>query len=253
MMKQIQMVDLGGQYNEIAEEIRQRFDEIFASTAFINGPAVQRFSKELETFLGTQHVIPCGNGTDALQIALMALGLRPGDEVIVPAFTFVASVEVIALLGMTPVVVDVDPNTFNLNVDQLPDLVTDRTRAIMPVHLFGQCSDMEPILQFAGQHNLYVIEDNAQSIGASYTFDNGETLMAGTMGDIGSMSFYPSKNLGAYGDAGALCSDNESHANLMRSVVNHGMSTRYYHDRVGVNSRLDAFSSSSSQCQAGTT
>ncbi|MDX1479204.1 MAG: DegT/DnrJ/EryC1/StrS family aminotransferase [Saprospiraceae bacterium] len=237
----IQMVDLHTQYQRFASELEAAFAGILESTAFINGPEVKAFQQALEAYLEVDHVIPCANGTDALQIALMALELEPGDEVIVPAFTFVASVEVIGLLGFTPVVIDVDPDTFNMDVSQLEALITGRTRAIMPVHLFGQCCDMESILQIASKHDIKVVEDNAQSIGAQYTFGNGRVAYSGTMGEIGTLSFYPSKNLGCYGDGGALMSNDERLAAEMRSICNHGMIRRYYHDRLGVNSRLDSF------------
>ena len=237
----IQMVDLHTQYQRFASELEAAFAGILESTAFINGPEVKAFQQALEAYLEVDHVIPCANGTDALQIALMALELEPGDEVIVPAFTFVASVEVIGLLGFTPVVIDVDPDTFNMDVSQLEALITERTRAIMPVHLFGQCCDMESILQIASKHDIKIVEDNAQSIGAQYTFGNGRVAYSGTMGEIGTLSFYPSKNLGCYGDGGALMSNDERLAAEMRSICNHGMIRRYYHDRLGVNSRLDSF------------
>ena len=238
----IDMVDLKSQYQDIREEVHEAFDQILTSAAYINGPYVKSFQADLEKYLGANHVIPCGNGTDALQVALMALELKPGDEVIVPAFTFVASVEVIALMGLVPVLVDVDDRTFNMDINQLEAAVGERTKAIMPVHLFGQCADMESILSFAQKHNLFIIEDNAQSIGADYTFSNGKTVKSGTMGDIGCLSFYPSKNLGCYGDGGAIMSQSEELGSAVRSIVNHGMAqAKYYHDRVGVNSRLDSF------------
>lgn len=237
---QIQMVDLRSQYATIAGEIKKALEEVMKNSAFIGGPAVEKFKEELQEYLGVRHVIPCGNGTDALQIALMTLGLEAGDEVIVPSFTFVASVEVVALMGLTPVLADVDPGTFNINTTQLPDLLSSRTRAIMPVHLFGQCCEMAPILQFADEHDLVVIEDNAQSIGARYN-EGGAENMSGTMGRMGCLSFYPSKNLGCYGDGGAICTNYDQTAGLARSITNHGMSRRYYHDRLGLNSRLDAF------------
>jgi dTDP-4-amino-4,6-dideoxygalactose transaminase len=237
----IHMVDLVGQFSGIESEIRESFDRIFASAAFIGGKEVEQFQQALEGYLDVVHVIPCGNGTDALQIALMALQLEKGDEVIVPAFTFIASVEVIALLGYTPVVCDVESDTFNMNVAQLEELITPRTRAIMPVHLFGQCCNMDAILDIAKKHNLVVVEDNAQSIGAHYTLQSGVTKAAGTMGEIGTTSFYPSKNLGGYGDGGALFTNSPEYGALIKSIANHGMTRRYYHDHVGVNSRLDAF------------
>jgi dTDP-4-amino-4,6-dideoxygalactose transaminase len=237
----IQMVDLVGQFSGIESEIREAFDRIFASASFIGGKEVEQFQHALEAYLDVAHVIPCGNGTDALQIALMALELKPGDEVIVPAFTFIASVEVIALLGYTPVVCDVYRDSFNMNTDQLEALITPKTRAIMPVHLFGQCCNMDAILDIAQKHSLFVVEDNAQSIGAHYTLKGGKRMAAGTMGTIGTTSFYPSKNLGGYGDGGALYTNDARLGAFIKSIANHGMTRRYYHDHVGVNSRLDAF------------
>ncbi len=239
--KTIHMVDLVGQYEEIADEVQASFDRILQSAAFIGGPEVENFQHGLEAYLGVRHVIPCANGTDALQIALMALDLKKGDEVIVPAFTFIASVEVIALMGYTPVVCDVYSDTFNMNVDQLESLVTPNTRVILPVHLFGQCSNMEAIMPVAQKHHLHVVEDNAQSIGAHYLFADGTQASAGTIGSIGTTSFYPSKNLGCYGDGGALCTNDDALGAYIKSIANHGMTRRYYHDHVGVNSRLDAF------------
>ena len=240
--RQIQMVDLRSQYAGIKDEIDAAFEEIFNSTAFINGPYVKKFQADLEAYLGAEAVIPCGNGTDALQIALMALDLERGDEVIVPGFTFIASVEVIALLGLTPVIVDVYDRTFNMNVEQLEAAISPRTRAILPVHLFGQCANMKAIREVADKHDLFVIEDNAQSIGARYVWDDGKEAMSGTMGHLGCLSFYPSKNLGAYGDAGAVIGNDPELAEKVRSIANHGMAReRYYHERVGVNSRLDSF------------
>lgn len=239
--RHIQMVDLVGQYHGIADAIRQRFDRILETGAFIGGKEVEELQQNLQRYLDVAHVIPCANGTDALQLALMALDLEKGDEVIVPAFTFIASVEVIALLGYTPVACDVDADSFNLNVEQLEALITPKTKAIMPVHLFGQCCNMDAIMAVARQHNLYVIEDNAQSIGATYTFRNGETKAAGTIGNIGTTSFYPSKNLGCYGDGGAVFTNDPGLAVLLKSMANHGMTRRYYHDHIGINSRLDGF------------
>ncbi|MCB0402404.1 MAG: DegT/DnrJ/EryC1/StrS family aminotransferase [Flavobacteriales bacterium] len=233
------MVDLKGQYLKIKQEIDQAVLNVMESTAFIRGPQVSQFQQELEQYLDVKHVIPCANGTDALQIALMALGLKPGDEVITSDFTFAATVEVIGLLQLTPVLVDVDPNTFCMDVDKLKKAITPKTKAIVPVHLFGQCADMESILEIAKTHNLYVVEDNAQAIGASYTFSDGTTKKAGTMGDIGTTSFFPSKNLGCYGDGGALFTNNDELAAICNSIVNHGMGERYYYERLGVNSRLD--------------
>ena len=239
-MKQIRMVDLGGQYVNIKEEVDRSVQEVIDSTAFINGPAVQRFQKNLEHYLGVKHVIPCANGTDALQVSMMALGLKPGDEVITVSFTFVATVEVIALLKLTPVLVDVDPETFNISPAAIRKAITPKTRAIVPVHLFGQCADMEAILEIAKEFNLFVIEDACQAIGADYQFKDGHKKKAGTIGDTGCTSFFPSKNLGCYGDGGAIFTDNDELAKQLRIIVNHGMTVRYYHDLVGVNSRLDS-------------
>ena len=235
------MVDLTSQYEEIKEDIRKAFDSIIDSASFINGPEVVAFQKELEAYLGVKHVIPCANGTDALQIAMMGLDLQPGDEVITADFTFAATVEVIALLRLTPVLVDVHPHTFNIDPEAIERAITPKTRAIVPVHLFGQCADMEAIMDIAKRHNLYIIEDTAQAIGANYMFADGSKQKAGTLGDIGATSFFPSKNLGAYGDGGALFTNNDELAHTIRGIVNHGMYTRYYHDVVGVNSRLDSF------------
>lgn len=235
----IQMVDLQAQYLRIKPEIDQAIMEVLASTQFIGGAAVKRFQQSLEEYLGVKHVIPCANGTDALQIALMGLGLQPGDEVIVPAFTYVATAEVIALLQLKPIMVDVNPTTFNVTADLVEAAITPRTKAIVPVHLFGQCADMEPILQVAEKHGLFVVEDNAQSIGADYTFTNGKAQKAGTLGHIGTTSFFPSKNLGCYGDGGALMTNDDELAARLRMIANHGQSKRYYHEMVGVNSRLD--------------
>lgn len=239
-MRKIQMVDLTSQYEEIKEEIREAFDRIIDTASFINGPEVDAFQHELEQYLGVKHVIPCANGTDALQIAMMGLDLKPGDEVITADFTFAATVEVIALLQLTPVLVDVHPHTFNIDPEAIERAITPKTRAIVPVHLFGQCADMEAILDIAKRHNLYVIEDTAQAIGANYMFSDGKKQKAGTLGDIGATSFFPSKNLGAYGDGGALFTNNDKLAHTIRGIVNHGMYTRYYHDVIGVNSRLDS-------------
>lgn len=236
----IQMVDLKSQYRALQPELDQAVLDVIRSGAFINGPAVKQFQAGLADFLGANHVIPCANGTDALQIALMALGLKPGDEVIVPAFTYVASAEVIALLGLSPVMVDVDPDTFNVTAELVEAALTPRTKAVIPVHLFGQSCDMEPILDLARQRGIKVVEDNAQSIGATYTFSDGRRRKTGTLGDVGCTSFYPSKNLGAYGDGGALNADNDQLATQLRTVANHGQTRRYYHDLVGCNSRLDS-------------
>ncbi len=239
-MKPIQMVDLKSQYEKISLEVQNEMQEVMDSCAFINGPKVQEFQSQLEKYLSVNHVIPCANGTDALQVALMALGLKSGDEVITADFTFAASVEVIELLGLKSVLVDVDYNTFTIDTEEIKKAITPNTKAIIPVHLFGQCSDMETIMQLAKEHNLYVIEDVAQAIGATYTFSDGSSKMAGTIGHIGTTSFFPSKNLGCYGDGGAIFTHDEDLATQMRGIVNHGMYKRYYHDVVGVNSRLDS-------------
>jgi dTDP-4-amino-4,6-dideoxygalactose transaminase len=239
-MKKIQMVDLKGQYDQIQEQVNQSVLNIIASTQFINGPQVKDFQEHLESYLNVKHVIPCANGTDALQIALMGLGLKPGDEVITADFTFAATVEVISLLGLTPVLVDVDPATFNIDLESVEKVISPKSKAIIPVHLFGQAADMEGIMALAEKHNLYVVEDNAQSIGADYTFNDGSKKRTGTIGDIGTTSFFPSKNLGAYGDGGAIFTNNDELAHTIRGMVNHGMYVRYHHDVVGVNSRLDS-------------
>lgn len=239
-MKKIQMVDLGGQYQEIKEEVNASITSILETSAFINGPEVHGFQRELEDYLGVKHVIPCANGTDALQIAMMGLGLQPGDEVITSDFTFAATVEVIALLQLTPVLVDVDAETFNIDVDAVERAITPKTKAIVPVHLFGQCADMDTILALAEKHDLHVIEDNAQAIGAKYLSATGKKQMAGTMGHVGATSFFPSKNLGCYGDGGAIFTNDDELAHTIRGIVNHGMYERYHHDVVGVNSRLDS-------------
>lgn len=239
-MKKIQMVDLQTQYQHIKEDIDRGIQAVIDSAAFVKGPAVAEFQSHLEAYTGAKHVITVGNGTDALQIALMGLGLKPGDEVITPTFTFIATAEVVALLSLTPVVVDVDWGTMNISVEAIRKAITPRTKAIVPVHLFGQCADMEPIMAIAREHHLYVVEDACQAIGAQYTFSDGTTRQAGTMGDIGCTSFFPSKNLGCYGDGGAIFTNNDELAAQMRAIANHGMVVRYHHDRVGVNSRLDA-------------
>jgi len=236
----IQMVDLKGQYRKIQEEVDAAVMEVVRSAAFINGPAVKQFQAHMERYLDVPHVIPCANGTDALQIALMACELQPGDEVIVPAFTYVSSAEVIALLGLKPIMVDVDRDTFNLTADIAEAALTERTRAIIPVNLFGQSCDLEPIVELAEKHGLFVIEDNAQAIGADYAFRDGRRRKTGTVGHIGCTSFYPSKNLGACGDGGALYTRDEELAQNCRLICNHGQNKRYYHARVGVNSRLDS-------------
>jgi UDP-2-acetamido-2-deoxy-ribo-hexuluronate aminotransferase len=239
-MQKIQMVDLKGQYEKISSEIDNAVLNVIRSTQYINGPEVKSFQQELEAYLGIKHVIPCANGTDALQVAMMALDLKPGDEVITTSFTFVATVEVISLLGLTPVLVDVDPLTFNMDPEAFRQAITPKTKAVVPVHLFGQCADMEKILKISEEYKLFVIEDNAQAIGADFRFSDGTTKKAGTMGVIGCTSFFPSKNLGCYGDGGAIFTDDDDLAQRMRVVVNHGMEVRYYHDSIGVNSRLDS-------------
>lgn len=238
-MKKIQMVDLKGQYQSIKEQINASISQVLDTSAFINGPEVHSFQKELENYLGVKHVIPCANGTDALQIAMMGLDLQPGDEVITADFTFAATVEVIALLRLTPVLVDVEPNTFNIDPKAIEKAITPKTKAIVPVHLFGQCANMDAIMEIAKKHNIYVIEDNAQAIGADCVF-NGKKQKAGTIGHVSATSFFPSKNLGAYGDGGAIFTNDDDLAHTIRGVVNHGMYKRYYHDVVGVNSRLDS-------------
>ncbi len=234
------MVDLNGQYKKIKGEVDTAISTVIETTAFINGPQVKSFQKNLETYLDVKHVIPCANGTDALQIAMMGLGLEQGDEVITADFTFAATVEVIALLKLTPVLVDVEPDTFNIDIDALKKAITPKTKAIIPVHLFGQCANMEAVMQIAKEHNLYVIEDTAQAIGADFTFSNGTKKKAGTMGIVGTTSFFPSKNLGCYGDGGAIFTNDDDLAHTLRGIVNHGMYIRYHHDVVGVNSRLDS-------------
>ncbi|HLP32939.1 MAG TPA: DegT/DnrJ/EryC1/StrS family aminotransferase [Bacteroidia bacterium] len=239
-MDKIQMVNLTDQHKKIQTELNEAIQRVIASSAFINGPEVKAFAAELEQYTGARHVIPCANGTDALQIAMMALGLQPGDEVIVPAFTYAATAEVIGLLGLTTVMVDVSPHTFNIEADTLAKAITPKTKAIVPVHLFGQCADMENILQLAEKHHLYVIEDTAQAIGAVYTFSNGTQKQAGTMGTIGTTSFFPSKNLGCMGDGGALFTNDEALAQKIKMIAHHGQSTQYVHEVLGVNSRLDS-------------
>jgi len=234
------MVDLRSQYAHIKAEIDAGIQEVIDSAAFIKGPKVKAFQEHLEAYTGAKHVIPVGNGTDALQIALMGLGLKPGDEVITPTFTFIATAEVVALLGLTPVVVDVNWETMNMDVEAVRRAITPRTKAIVPVHLFGQCADMEALMALAEEHQLYVVEDACQAIGARYTFSNGETKQAGTIGHIGCTSFFPSKNLGCYGDGGAIFTNDDALADRMQAIANHGCRVRYHHDEVGVNSRLDS-------------
>ena len=233
------MVDLHTQYDRIKEEIDHAIQQVLTSTAFIQGPDVQEFARALASYTGAKFVIPCANGTDALQIAMMSLGFRPGDEVILPVHTYVATAEVIALLGLTPVFVDVDEGTFNIDVGQLEKKITKKTVAIVPVHLYGQCADMEPLLALASKHSLSVIEDAAQSLSADYTFKNGEKKKAGTMGTVGTTSFFPSKNLGCFGDGGAIFTNDEKLAEKIRMIANHGQKVKYYHEVIGVNSRLD--------------
>ena len=239
-MKKIQMVDLQTQYQHIKEDIDRGIQAVIDSTSFIKGPAVTSFQHNLEAYTGAKHVIPVGNGTDALQIALMALGLQRGDEVITPTFTFIATAEVVALLGLTPVVVDVDWDTMNISIEAVRKAITPRTKAIVPVHLFGQCADMEALMQIAKEHNLYVVEDACQAIGAEFIFSDGTKKQAATIGHIGCTSFFPSKNLGCYGDGGAIFTNDDELAAQMRAIANHGMVIRYHHDAVGVNSRLDS-------------
>ncbi len=236
----VHMVDLKGQYARIQQEIDEAILEVVRSSRYIKGPVVQAFEDELADYLQVKHAIGCANGTDALQIALMALDLNPGDEVIVPAFTYVATAEVIGLLGLTPVMVDVDPADFNIRVDAIKAAITAKSRAIIPVHLFGQSAPMARIMQIAENHDLYVIEDNAQAIGTHYIYPDGRRAKAGTIGHIGTTSFFPSKNLGCYGDGGALFTNDEELAERIRMIANHGQSRQYYHDQLGVNSRLDA-------------
>jgi dTDP-4-amino-4,6-dideoxygalactose transaminase len=239
-MKKIQMVDLKTQYDQIKDTVNASIQEVLDNTSYINGPQVHSFQKNLETYLGAKHVIPCANGTDALQIIMMGLGLQPGDEVITADFTFAATVEVIALLQLTPVLVDVDADTFNISIEAIRKAITPKTKAIVPVHLFGQTADMEAIMTLAAEHNLYVIEDNAQAIGADYKYADGSKKKAGVIGHAASTSFFPSKNLGCYGDGGAIFTNDDALAHTLRGIVNHGMYVRYHHDVVGVNSRLDS-------------
>lgn len=238
-MEPIQMVDLKRQYKQIKSDIDTAIQDVIDSAAFINGKPVQEFAASLSAYLGTKHVIPCANGTDALQIAMMALDLQPGDEVITPSFTYIATTEVVALLKLTPVFAEVDPDTFCVSPESIRKLITPRTKAIVPVHLYGHSAPMAEIMEIAREHNLYVIEDNAQAIGATYTFPDGTKKKTGTIGHIGSTSFFPSKNLGCYGDGGAICTDDDVLADKMRKIANHGQTVRYYHDMVGCNSRLD--------------
>lgn len=239
-MKKIQMVDLQSQYAKIKQDIDAGIQEVIDTAAFVKGKKVTEFQHHLEQYTGAKHVINVGNGTDALQIALMGLGLKHGDEVITPTFTFIATAEVVALLGLTPVVVDVNWDTMNMDIESVRRAITPRTKAIVPVHLFGQCADMEAIMELANEHHLYVVEDACQAIGAKYTFANGETKQAGTIGHIGCTSFFPSKNLGCYGDGGAIFTNDDELADRMTAIANHGCRVRYHHDEIGVNSRLDS-------------
>jgi len=239
-MRKLQMVDLPAQYDLIKEEIDAAILDVVRSSAYINGPEVKSFQSEIEEYLGVKHAIPCANGTDALQIAIMGLGLKPGDEVITATFTYVATAEVIALLGYTPVLVDVNEDTFQIDPAAVRKAITPKTKAIVPVHLFGQSAPMEEIMKIAEEHNLYVVEDNAQAIGADYTFSDGTVRKTGTIGHVSGTSFFPSKNLGCYGDGGCIFTNDDELANNLRQIANHGQSVRYYHDQVGVNSRLDS-------------
>lgn len=239
-MRPIQMVDTKRQYEQIKTEVDAAIQEVLDGAAYINGKAVQDFAQSLNNYLGVKHTIPCANGTDALQIAMMALGLQPGDEVITPSFTYIATTEVVALLRLTPVFVEVDPKTFCMDPDALRKAITPKTKAIVPVHLYGHAAPMEEIMQIAKEHNLYVIEDNAQAIGCDYTFSDGIIKKTGTIGTIGATSFYPSKNLGAYGDGGAIFTNDDTLAQQLKMVANHGQQKRYYHEVVGCNSRLDS-------------
>jgi UDP-2-acetamido-2-deoxy-ribo-hexuluronate aminotransferase len=239
-MKKIQMVDLKSQYEKIKSTVDASIQEVLDTNTYINGPLVHQFQKNLEDYLGAKHVIPCANGTDALQIAMMGLGLQPGDEVITADFTFAATVEVIALLQLTPVLVDVDLHNMNIDIDAVKKAITPKTKAIVPVHLFGRAANMDAIMEIAAQYNLYVIEDNAQAIGADYISKSGSKVKVGTIGHVAATSFFPSKNLGCYGDGGAIFTNDDKLAHIIRGIVNHGMYERYHHDVVGVNSRLDS-------------
>ena len=238
-MKKIQMVDLSEQYKAIKSSVDKAIMDVVSSAQFINGPDVKSFQQELATYLGVKHVITCANGTDALQISMMGLGLKPGDEVITPSYTYIATTEVIGLLGLKPVFVDCEPDTFNISVSAIEKAITSKTKAIVPVHLYGQACDMQTIMPIAKKHNLFVIEDNAQAIGCDYNM-NGTLMKTGTIGDVGCTSFFPSKNLGCYGDGGAICTNDDDLAIQLRMIANHGQSKRYYHDIVGCNSRLDS-------------
>jgi UDP-2-acetamido-2-deoxy-ribo-hexuluronate aminotransferase len=239
LMREIQMVDLKAQYKKYGSEIDLALKSVLEAAVFIKGPDVKLFEDELKSYMGVKHVISCGNGTDALQLAMMALGLKPGDEVITTNFTFIATIEVVALLGLKPVIVDPEPGSFNISIEEVRKAITPKTRAIVPVHLFGQCADMESLMKLAKEHDLFVIEDAAQATGADYLFSDGTIRKAGTIGDIGTTSFFPSKNLGCYGDGGALYTDNDALAEKARSIANHGMKVRYHYYDIGINSRLD--------------
>lgn len=239
-MKKIQMVDLISQYQDIKEEVRAEFDRVLDTAMFINGPLVKEFQADLETYLDVKHVIPCANGTDALQVIMMAYNFPKGAEVLVPSYTYVATVEVIALLGFKPVFVEAYPDSFNIDIEDLESKITANSVAIVPVHLYGQCADMERLMEVAERNNLVVLEDTAQAIGADYTYTDGRTVKAGTIGNAGATSFFPSKNLGCYGDGGAVFTNDDELASKIRMIVNHGQSKRYYHDSIGVNSRLDS-------------
>ena len=239
-MKKINMVDLNGQYRKIRWQVNREIKKVINTSSFVNGPIVKEFQNNLQEYLGVKHVIPCANGTDALQIALMALDLKIGDEVITTNFSFASTIEVILLLGLKPVVIDIDPRTFNINPDLIQDKISNKTKAIIPVHLFGQSCRMEEILEISNKNNIQVIEDNAQALGSKYKFSNSQKQMSGTLGDIATTSFYPTKNLGCYGDGGAILTNSDNLAYKMRGIVNHGMYERYYHDEIGVNSRLDS-------------
>lgn len=248
-MRKIQMVDLFSQYEKIQKEVDEAVLNVIRSTAYINGPEVKSFQAELEKYLDVKHVIPCANGTDALQVAMMGLNLKPGDEVITASFTYVATAEVIALLQLTPVLVDVDPETFCISPEEIEKAITPKTKAIVPVHLFGQCANMDEVMAIAKKHNLFVIEDTAQAIGAEYTSKDGSKAKAGTIGTVGCTSFFPSKNLGCYGDGGAIFTNDDDLAKRMRMIANHGQSVQYYHDEIGVNSRLDSIQAAILRCK----
>jgi dTDP-4-amino-4,6-dideoxygalactose transaminase len=238
-MRDIQMVDLKAQYLKLRSEIDFAINSVLESTAFIKGPEIKLFEEELQSYMGVKHVVTCANGTDALQLAMMALHLKPGDEVITTDFTFIATVEVVALMGLKLVIVDPEPGSFNISIDAVRKAITTKTKAVVPVHLFGQCADMEKLMEISREYNLFVIEDAAQATGADYFFGNGTSKRAGTIGHIGTTSFFPSKNLGCYGDGGALYTNDDTYAQKLRSIANHGMKVRYHHDDIGVNSRLD--------------